>query len=55
LRKWTIIEEDSFGLAKRKKRGYYMVKWTKGCRSKGKGYLGVKYLRKQNISFMCKW
>jgi hypothetical protein len=44
-----------FWACKKKKRNYYMVKWTKVCRSKGKGGLGVKDLRKQNISLMCKW
>ena len=40
---------------KRKKRAYYMVKWKRVCRSKNKGGLGVKDLRKQNISLMVKW
>jgi hypothetical protein len=32
-----------------------MVKWTRVCRSKNKGDLGVKDIRKQNISLLCKW
>jgi hypothetical protein len=32
-----------------------MVKWTRVCRSKKKGGLGVKDIRKQNISLLCKW
>jgi hypothetical protein len=32
-----------------------MVKWDRVCGSKSKGGLGVKYLRKQNISLLCKW
>jgi hypothetical protein len=33
---------------KKQKRGYYMVKWCRVCRSKKKGGLGVKDLRKKN-------
>jgi hypothetical protein len=40
---------------KKEKKGYYMVKWSRVCRSKNKGGLGVKDLRKQNISLLCKW
>jgi hypothetical protein len=32
-----------------------MVKWSRICRSKSKGGLGVKDLKKQNISLLCKW
>ena len=32
-----------------------MVKWDCVCRSKKKGGLGVKDLRKQNISLLVKW
>lgn len=38
-----------------KKRRYYLVKWSKICRSKNKGGLGIIDLRKQNISLMVKW
>ena len=38
-----------------KKRKYYMVKWRRICRSRSKGGLGVKDLRKQNISLLVKW
>jgi hypothetical protein len=31
------------------------VKWSKNCKEKKKGGLGVKDLRKLNISLMCKW
>lgn len=34
---------------------YYLVKWSRICRSRDKGGLGVKDLRKQNISLMVKW
>jgi hypothetical protein len=44
-----------FWASKKKKRGYYMVKWIKVGRSKNKGGLGVKDLRKHNISLLCKW
>lgn len=32
-----------------------MVKWSRICRSKSKGGLGVKDLRKHNISLLIKW
>ena len=38
-----------------KKNRYYLVKWRRVYRSKDKGGLGVKDLRKQNISLMVKW
>lgn len=38
-----------------KKKRYYLVKWNRVCRSKDKGGLGVKDLRKQNISLLVKW
>jgi hypothetical protein len=37
------------------KRKYYLVKWDKITRSKQKGGLGIKDLRKMNISLLCKW
>jgi hypothetical protein len=44
-----------FWAGKKKKRKYHMVKWTRVCRSKSKGGLGVKDLCRQNISLFCKW
>jgi hypothetical protein len=38
-----------------KKKKNHMVKWSRICRSKSKGGLGVKDPRKQNISLLCKW
>lgn len=38
-----------------KKKRYYLVKWNRICRSKENGGLGIKDLRKQNISLMVKW
>jgi hypothetical protein len=32
-----------------------MVRWDKVCRSKNKGGLGIKDLRRQNISLLVKW
>ena len=34
------------------KKRYYPVKWTRICRSKSKGGLGVKDLHKQNLSLL---
>ena len=41
-------------VTKNRKR-YYLVKWTRICRSKNKGGLGVKDLHKQNLSLLTKW
>jgi hypothetical protein len=37
------------------KRKYHLVKWTKITKPKSKGGIGVKDLRKMNISLLCKW
>ena len=37
------------------KRKYHLVKWSTICQSKEKGGLGIKNIRKMNISLLCKW
>jgi len=37
------------------KKKYHLIKWTKICKSKKKGGLGIKSIRKMNISLLCKW
>jgi hypothetical protein len=37
------------------KRKYHLVKWIKVCKSKRKGGLGIKDIRKMNLSLLCKW
>jgi hypothetical protein len=37
------------------KKKYHLVKWEKICKSKKKGGLGIKNLRKINISLLSKW
>jgi len=37
------------------KKKYHLVKWTKITKPKDKGGLGIKDLRKMNISLLCKW
>ena len=37
------------------KRKYHLVKWIKICKSKKKGGLGIKDIRKMNLSLLCKW
>jgi hypothetical protein len=44
-----------FWHGKKHKRGYHLVKWCRVRRSKCKGGQGVKELRKQNVSLLCKW
>jgi hypothetical protein len=34
---------------------YHLLKWEKICKSKKKGGLGIKNLRKMNISLLSKW
>jgi hypothetical protein len=37
------------------KKKYHLVKWSKICRSKKNGGLGIKDLRLMNVSLLCKW
>jgi hypothetical protein len=37
------------------KRKYHLVRWSKICKAKKKGGLGVKDLRKMNVSLLWKW
>jgi hypothetical protein len=37
------------------KKKYYLVKWSVIARPKRKGGLGIKDLRRMNISLLCKW
>lgn len=37
------------------KRKYHLVKWEVICKNKKKGGLGIKNIRKMNISLLCKW
>ena len=55
LEKWDKPRRKFFWHSKGKKKGYHLVKWSRICRSKKKGGLGVKDLRKQNISLLLKW
>ena len=37
------------------KKKYQLVKWSKVCQSKKTGGLGIKDIKKMNISLLCKW
>jgi hypothetical protein len=37
------------------KRKYHLVRWTIICKNKKKGGLGIKDVRKLNLSLLCKW
>lgn len=37
------------------KRKYHLVKWEVICKDKKKGGLGIKDIRRMNISLLCKW
>lgn len=49
------IRRSSFWQGGRTKKKYHLIKWEKICKSKKKGGLGIKNLRKMNISLLCKW
>jgi hypothetical protein len=49
-----FLLNKTFGLEK-KRIFYYMVNCKRVCRSKNKGGLGVKDLRKENIILLTKW
>jgi len=37
------------------KKKYHLVRWETICKSKKKGGLGIKNIRKMNVSLLCKW
>jgi len=37
------------------KKKYHLIKWTVVCKTKCRGGLGIKNIRKMNISLLCKW
>lgn len=47
--RWTFFWQG--GHVKRK---YHLVRWPKICKNKNKGGLGIKYIRKMNLSLLCK-
>ena len=55
LQDWINTEGDFFWQVSKNRKRYYLVKWTRICRSKNKGGLGVKDLHKQNLSLPAKW
>jgi hypothetical protein len=55
LKKMDRTRKGFFWQGGGEKRKYYLVKWDKITRPKQKGGLGIKDLRKMNISLLCKW
>jgi hypothetical protein len=51
----TSIEEFFWGLVRRRKGNIIWLNGQEFVAPKNKGGLGVKDLRKQNISLLCKW
>jgi hypothetical protein len=57
----TVIKRMDMGRRKffwqgsKMKKSYHLVKWDKICRAKKNGGLGIKDLRKLNISLLVKW
>jgi hypothetical protein len=55
VKKIDIVRKRFFWQGGANKRKYHLVKWAVITKSKKKGGLGVKNLRKMNISLLCKW
>jgi hypothetical protein len=55
VKKIDIIRKRFFWRGGANKRKYHLVKWAVITKPKKKGGLGVKDLRKMNISLLCKW
>jgi hypothetical protein len=55
LKKMDKARRKKFWQGGQLKNKYHLVRWEKNCKSKKKGGLGIKNLRKVNISLLCKW
>jgi hypothetical protein len=55
VKKIDIVRKRFFWQGGANKRKYHLVKWAVITKPKKKGGLGVKDLRKMNISLLCKW
>jgi hypothetical protein len=49
------IRRKFFWQGGRLKKKYHLVRWEKVCKVRKKGGLGLKDLRRMNISLLCKW
>jgi hypothetical protein len=55
IEKMEKIRRRFFWQGGKLKKKYHLVRWDKVCKSKKKGVLGIKDLRKMNIGLLCKW
>jgi hypothetical protein len=55
IKKMKKIRRRFFWQGGKLKKKYHLVRWNKVCKSKKKGGLGIKDLRKMNISLLYKW
>ena len=55
IKKIDMVRKRFFWQGGGTKRKYHLVKWSRICKTREKGGLGVKDLRKMNISLLCKW
>ena len=60
LHKTTIEQIDKptrafLWYGRENKKRYYFVRWPIVCKPRKKGGLGIKHIRKFNVSLMCKW
>jgi hypothetical protein len=55
IKRMGKVRRKFFWQGEQLKKKYHLVKWDKICKSKRKGGLGMKKLRRMNISLLCKW
>lgn len=55
VHKLDKIRRSFFWKGGRLKKKYHLIRWTQICKSKKKEGLGIKDIRKMNISLLCKW
>ena len=52
---WIALEGSFFWQGGGIKKKYHLIKWEKICKNKKKRGVGIKNLRKMNLSLLCKW
>jgi len=55
IKKVDVVRKRFFWQGGGTKRKYHLIKWSRICKTRRKGGLGVKDQRKRNIGLLCKW
>jgi hypothetical protein len=55
IKEMDKVRRTFFSQGGHTRRKYHLIKWIKVCKSKKKGGLGIKDVRKMNLSLLCKW